>query len=103
MQDPLTGEGGKPQHALYFAGKPMLFESEWTQAAFIEAYTEAIERAAKDRSARIIDPFPVLAGNTGGNTAGSSQATPYQEDQIDVLFVRVDFAISGGTGFESRS
>ena len=92
MQDPLTGRAGKPQHTLYFAGQALLFESASTQAAFADAYAEAIARASTQRRAHIIDPFPVLAGDSGGTSGGSRQATPYLQNQIDVLFIRVDFS-----------
>ena len=91
-QDPVNGETGRSEYALYFAGQAHLFESVSTLKAFEAAYSEAFAEAGKMLNASLINPFPVLAGNIGGNTAGSNQATPYQADELKVLFVRVDFS-----------
>ncbi|MGJ8697377.1 MAG: Calx-beta domain-containing protein [Verrucomicrobiaceae bacterium] len=61
--------------------------------AVISPSTDSGEIATYQSSAPGEKTTPTLAGSDGGDHASApTDATPYQEDQIDVLFIRVDFS-----------
>ncbi|MCP5535149.1 MAG: hypothetical protein H7A51_02820 [Akkermansiaceae bacterium] len=90
--DPLTNRPVDGKHVALIAGKVYQFESAATLAYVEQTLLESIDQAEKNRVAVVKHPFEWLAGNTGGDSGEGVDATPYQEEQIDVLFIRVDFS-----------
>ena len=89
--DPVTGNPGNPAHAAWVAGQPVCFESAAGLDGVARELAAAVETAASGRKGAIDEPFEWLAGDKGGDLGGN-QETPYQQNQIDVLFIRVDFS-----------
>lgn len=89
--DPLTGRETDGSHAAWVAGEWVYFENAGTRDEAGRMLAAAIDDAAERKKGVIDEPFAWLAGDTGGDSGGN-QATPYQQNQIDVLFIRVDFS-----------
>lgn len=78
--DPVTGQPATAVQAL--AGGRIY---RFSDPALPEILQEELAASGVER-------FDWLAGNRSGDQgSGDSDATPYQDDQIDVLFIRVDF------------
>lgn len=89
--DPLSGSEGNFHNALHFSGKVILFENALTRARFEQAYAEKLELALEGHRATIEEPFLELISEVNGVTSELTEASPYMVDQIEVLFIRVDF------------
>ncbi|MCU0797123.1 MAG: hypothetical protein MUF31_14455 [Akkermansiaceae bacterium] len=89
--DPMSGRETGDEHAAMVAGEVVYFESAANREEAGEMLHAAVEKAAENKHGAIDEPFEWLAGDTGGDVGGN-QATPYQQNQIDVLFIRVDFS-----------
>ncbi|MGJ8678152.1 MAG: Calx-beta domain-containing protein [Akkermansiaceae bacterium] len=95
--DPVTKNAASEDHAALIGGKIYHFESDQIIDQVSKILSTAREEADEAHQLTINQPFEWLAGNTGGDEISDSvQATPYQEDQIDVLFIRVDFSDFSG-------
>lgn len=96
--DPLTGGDASAGVAAIVAGTIHRFES----ADSIEALTETLrglEQQARHEGLRVLaNPFANLAADAGGAGGEPNEATPYQADHLNVLFIRVDFSDFAGEG-----
>jgi len=79
-------------NAVIIAGMLHTMDTAQEIAAVEKVLTQVASEAVAERTSYVENPFEWLAGNTGGDDGEPPQATPYQEDQIDVLFIRVDFS-----------
>lgn len=80
------------ENAALIAGKLHTFAARSELENVERALTEARNKAIAQRHSRIEDPYDWLAGDSGGDQGAGVDATPYQENQIDVLFIRIDFS-----------
>ena len=87
--DPVTGNDAADGIPAVVAGRIHRFESEETLAAFEETMREARDSAREADVLALRNPYPVLADNGGGG--GGTEAAPTMDDDINALFIRVDF------------
>ncbi|MGJ8671624.1 Calx-beta domain-containing protein [Rubritalea sp.] len=90
--DPLTRNESSPEFSAIIGGEIHQFESQQNIAYVDSTLIEFRKAAEKTYKKSFESPFQWLAGNTGGDNGEGVAETPYQEDQIDVLFIRVDFS-----------
>lgn len=91
--DPVTQLPSDKSNAALIAGKIHCFQTPEIVSYVARELTEAIENSDEKRLAKIDHEFSWIAGDTGGDEGtGDAQNTPYMVDQIDVLFIRVDFS-----------
>ncbi len=98
-KDPVTGNLAQPETAALIGGKIYQFENESVIDQVIDALAAADRQADTDRTYTVQAPFTFLAasGGAGPIAAGSPVlATPFQVDNIRVLFLRVDFSDKPG-------
>lgn len=87
--DPLTGAPGTEPTLI---GGEIYYLSSKNHIQQIENTLEdSFARAKEYTQRRLEHPYEWLSGSAGGDS-GTPQETPYQENQIDVLFIRVDFS-----------
>jgi len=91
--DPVTHRPASDDHRAAIGGKIWRFESEAVVAHVEKTLAAQIQEAQSARGVIPPPAFEWLAGDTGGDEpGGETEATPYQVDQINVLFIRVDFS-----------
>ncbi len=98
-KDPVTGNSAQPETAALIGGKIYQFENEAIIDQVIAALAMADHQADENRTYTVQAPFAFLAasGGTGPAAQGSPvAATPFQVDNIRVLFLRVDFSDKPG-------
>lgn len=89
--DPVTGAENGNAPALVGGEVHRFADAE--VARYVERTLRATVREAHEVGGEGEIPFEWLAGDDAGDLAGSEvDATPYQDDSIDVLFIRVDFS-----------
>jgi uncharacterized delta-60 repeat protein len=95
MVDPVTGNDATDGIPAVIAGRIHRFESEQTLAAFEDTMREARDSARDGEVLSLRNPYPVLADG-GGTGGGGTEAAPTMDDDINVLFIRVDFSDFAG-------
>ncbi|MDP4625057.1 MAG: hypothetical protein NWT08_07955 [Akkermansiaceae bacterium] len=91
--DPLTGNPADPSVAAIIGGKVYSFESVGALEAVTDTLEQSIEIAQASKTSNIVaHGYTWLEADSGaGNNGSIVEATPFQNDTIKVLFVRVDF------------
>jgi uncharacterized delta-60 repeat protein len=98
-KDPVTGNSAQPEIGALIGGKIYQFESVAIIDQVIDAIAKADRQADENRTYTVQYPFAFLAasGSASAAAAGSPVApTPFQVDNIRVLFLRVDFSDKPG-------
>jgi uncharacterized delta-60 repeat protein len=93
--DPITHRPATNQNAALIAGQIYQFETSEIIDQVDQTLTKARNHAESKRLAVIDHPFEWLAGDSGGDLTVQGEIvdeTPYLDEQIDVLFIRVDFS-----------
>ncbi len=86
--------GESNENAALIAGKLHTMGRSSELVAVEKVLAEVKAHAVARRTSRVENPYAWLAGDSGGDEG--ADATPYQENQIDVLFIRVDFSDFSG-------
>ena len=100
--DPVTGNAIKPGQstvAAIIGGQIYQFEKESTVDQVAAVVAEADQRADDEKTYTPQYPFSFLAALVGNGSAAQGTpvaATPFQVDNINVLFIRVDFSDKPG-------
>ena len=95
--DPLTGEPVSSRHAALIAGRVHRFQSPHHVTHVSRHLLAAAEEAREEDRYEIRHGFDWLAANDGGegddiDDDPAGLKTPFMDDTIDVLFIRVDFS-----------
>lgn len=95
--DPVSGVEVSEGIAAVVGGLIYPFESDETLAAFVATMEEAEDDARRMEQRAVRNPFPVLADSgEGGSGGGLVEEAPTIDDDLDVLFIRVDFSDFAG-------
>lgn len=89
--DPITGEDSSAGIPAIVAGKIHYFASQSSIDGLSDSLILAENEARENRQAILKVPNSLLA-DSGGVDGGQNEATPYLSDNINVLFIRVDFS-----------
>ena len=91
--DAITGSLVENGQKTLIAGEILNFQRDDLLEHVDQTLTSAFDEAAKERVTSVKQPFEFLAASGGtGSTSSGTAATPYQQDDINVLFIRVDFS-----------
>lgn len=97
--DPVTERDATDGIPAVVGGAIYRFESEQTLATFEATMAEAEKTARAQEIMAMPKPYAVLAtGGTNANSGGITAETPYLDDDINALFIRVDFSDFPGEG-----
>jgi uncharacterized delta-60 repeat protein len=94
--DPVSGVEVSEGISAVVGGLIYPFESDETLAAFEATMEEAAADARRKEQRAVRNPFPVLADTGDGGGGGPVEEAPDMDDDIDVLFIRVDFSDFAG-------
>jgi len=96
--DPMTGKAVDGGQVALIGGSVYRFQRDDLFRHVDDTLALAFAEAAEEKVSTVRQPFEWLEASGGGSAAGGGdvQATPYQADHINVLFVRVDFSDFAG-------
>jgi uncharacterized delta-60 repeat protein len=98
-RDPVTGNPATKDSGALIAGKIYHFESDVVVDQVVARLDEADKQATKVKSFKPDHGYTWLeadGGTTGGTNGAPVEATPYLDDNVNVLFIRVDFSDKPG-------
>jgi len=92
--DPLTGAKADPSIAAVIGGRIFRFQNDASLGQVMEILEYADQTALAEHRYRVDSGLGWLEAEGGDapQSEGPVEATPWQDDMIDVLFVRVDFS-----------
>lgn len=97
QKDPSTGENSAAGIPAIIAGKIHHFTNQASLDGFSDVLTQAAQDARQNRQAKFELPNSTFA-DFGSSERPRQQASPYLSDDINVLFIRVDFSDFPGIG-----
>lgn len=92
--DPVTGQPSTPEHSALLGGRVFQFAEPASIAQVAQSLRQAEESAEENNVFEVAHGFDWLAASGGEGDEGEApvDATPFQDDTLDVLFIRIDFS-----------